>query len=241
MVWAPSITVKKLSCQDLCPRIHVLIETAQSTVLWSKKRKERVFFAAPAAKFWRCDISSASDKAFPGFLGDLNGCSSLSKNRCLMMMIAFTTFNSSLATLIEGPVLFKSMGIWVSYSRILLLFVNGVTASRSNHVLWRFLSSKVIWVLCHCLVDVPHLHTFEGDSALSKFVVCSPPSESRRVTTRITSASLKRFRLKIPRRPVRFFAFTHRGACAPGNLRIYFDSSRKIWTAFGSGWLMWEV
>jgi len=71
--------------------------------------------------------------------------------------------------------------------------------------------------------------------------VCSLPLRSRQVMTPITRASLKRFQLKLrTRRPVRFFAFIHRGACAPGSLRIYFDSSRKMWS-FGSGWLMWEV
>jgi len=52
-------------------------------------------------------------------------------------------------------------------TRIHSLLVNGyVTAS--SHALWRILSNKVIWVLGHCWVDTPHIHTFEGDSVLSK-------------------------------------------------------------------------
>jgi len=39
------------------------------------------FFAAPAAKIWRHDISSASEGAFQGSFGDVFGYSSIPGNR----------------------------------------------------------------------------------------------------------------------------------------------------------------
>jgi len=92
---------------------------------------------------------------------------------------------------------------------------------------------------CLGCVDTPHIHTFEGDSVLSKFVICSPPSRSRRVMTRIIQEcffSTVSVKVRQSRR-VRFFAFIHHGTCAHRSLRPYFDSNRKKWT-FGSGsWL----
>jgi len=67
-----------------------------------------------------------------------------------------------------------------------------MVSSASSHALWRALSNEVTWVLGHCRVDTPHIHTFEGDSVLSKFVVCSPPSRSSRIMTRIIQ-TWKRF------------------------------------------------
>jgi len=54
-------------------------------------------------------------------------------------------------------------------------------------------------VLGHCWVDTPHINTFEGDSVLSKFVVCSPLSPSRRPRLGFCQRkrfSQKQFRLK---------------------------------------------
>ena len=62
--------------------IHInwLIKTARSAVL--KNSAERGFFlAASAAKFWKHDISSASERAFRDFFGDIFGCSTLIKKR----------------------------------------------------------------------------------------------------------------------------------------------------------------
>ena len=53
-------------------RINSLIKTARGAVL--KNSAERGFFcAASAAKFWKRDISSASESAFPGVFGDIFG------------------------------------------------------------------------------------------------------------------------------------------------------------------------
>jgi len=56
------------------------------------------------------------------------------------------------------------------YTRIHSLLVNGIFTAFS-HVLWRVLSNKAIWVLGHCWIGTPHIHTFEGDSVLIQ-VVC---------------------------------------------------------------------
>jgi len=74
-----------------------------------------------------------------------------------------------------------------------------VVITASSHAIWRVLSNKVIWVLGHCWVDTPHINIFEGDSVLSKFVVCSPPSRSRLPRLGLCQRkrfSQKRFRLK---------------------------------------------
>jgi len=50
---------------------------------WNSGRLHNHYiFAASAAKFWKHDISSASERAFPGFFGNIFGCSTLSKRRC---------------------------------------------------------------------------------------------------------------------------------------------------------------
>jgi len=54
-------------------------------------------------------------------------------------------------------------------------------------------------VLGQCWVGTPHINTFEGDSVLSKFVVCSPLSRSHRLRLgfcRRKRYSQKQFRLK---------------------------------------------
>ena len=45
-------------------------------------------------KFWKRDISSASESAFPGFFGDIFGCSTPSKKRCFGTQ-EFTRFLST--------------------------------------------------------------------------------------------------------------------------------------------------
>jgi len=61
----------------------------------------------------------------------------------------------------------------------------------------------VIWLLGPFWVDTPHINTFEGDSVLSKLVLCSPPSRhghaSRDSNYVNGSASLKNVFGKIPR------------------------------------------
>jgi len=99
------------------------------------------------------------------------------------------------------------------YTRIQSLLVNGV-ATASSHALWRVLSNKVIWELGHCWVDTEHINTFEEDSVLSKFVVCFPPSRSRRPRLglcRRKRFSHKRFRLKST--PKRMCMILHSAEC----------------------------
>ena len=66
--------------------INQIIKTARSAV--SRNCAERgflraiFFFAESVAKFWKHDISSASERAFLGVFGDIFGCSTLSKKRC---------------------------------------------------------------------------------------------------------------------------------------------------------------
>jgi len=52
--------------------------------------------AASAAKFWKRDISSATEKAFPGFFGNIFGCSTPSKKRCFSTQ-EFTRFLSTVS------------------------------------------------------------------------------------------------------------------------------------------------
>jgi len=52
-------------------RINQWIKTARSA-----------FLAASAGRFWKYAISSASERAFPVFFGDIFGCSTLFKKRC---------------------------------------------------------------------------------------------------------------------------------------------------------------
>jgi len=73
-------------------RINSLIKSARSAI-----SKIRVFFAALAAKFWKGDISSASERAFPGVLGDVFGCSTPSKKRCFSIQ-EFTRFLSIMSS-----------------------------------------------------------------------------------------------------------------------------------------------
>ena len=47
--------------------------------------------------WWKHDISSASERAFPGFFGDIFGCSTLSKKRCFSTQ-EFTRFLSTVSS-----------------------------------------------------------------------------------------------------------------------------------------------
>ena len=85
--------VKKITSQNVCPRIHSLFQTAGSAV--SQNCGERGFvFAASAAKFCKRDVSSASESAFLGSFGDIFGCSTPSKKRCFSTQ-EFTRFVST--------------------------------------------------------------------------------------------------------------------------------------------------
>jgi len=74
--------------------INSLIKTARSAV--SKNRAERSFFFFPASAA-KHDISSASQRAFPGFFGDIFGCSTLSQKRCFRAQ-EFTRFLSTVSS-----------------------------------------------------------------------------------------------------------------------------------------------
>ena len=74
--------------------IDLLIKTARSAV---SKNRAVFFFAASAAKFWKHDNSSASEKAFPGVFDDIFGCSTLSKKRCFSAE-EFTRFLSTVSS-----------------------------------------------------------------------------------------------------------------------------------------------
>jgi len=117
-------------------QINEWINPTRSAV--SKKLAERFFLRRQAAKFWKRDISSASQTAFPGVLGDFFGCSTPSKR-----------------------------GILVHKNSLACCHLNSIVTALI-HVLWRVLSDKVIWVLGHCWVDTPFLHTFQKDSVLFK-------------------------------------------------------------------------
>jgi len=55
------------------------------------------FVAASTANFWKRHISSASERAFPGFFGDIFGCSTPSKKRCFSTP-EFTRFLSTVSS-----------------------------------------------------------------------------------------------------------------------------------------------
>jgi len=40
-------------------------------------------------------------------------------------------------------------------------FLSTGVVTASSHALWRVLSNKVVWVLGHCWVDIPHIHACE--------------------------------------------------------------------------------
>jgi len=60
-------------------QIDELIKTARNT---ENLQELFLFLAASAAKFWKCDISSASERAFPGFLCDFFELLNFLQKRC---------------------------------------------------------------------------------------------------------------------------------------------------------------
>ena len=61
-------------------------------------RAERgFFFPVSAAKFGKRDINSASERAFPGFFGDIFGCTTPSKKSCFSTQ-EFTRFMSTVSS-----------------------------------------------------------------------------------------------------------------------------------------------
>ena len=183
--------------------------------------------AASAAKFWKRVISNASEEHFRGFWA-IFLVAQLSPKRRI-----FVHKNS----------------LWH------LLLVNGVVTA-SSHALWRVLSNIVIWLRSHFWVDTPQINTLEGDSVLSKLVVCSPPSRSRR--PRLGLCQRKRFRHCWRRPQGHYFLITktsNKRLCTRSvggiwcvedvgdhhgqetGLESGFDYSSKKWT-FGSGPLL---
>jgi len=63
---------------------------------FKKPRRARFSFCG-AAKFWKHDISTSSERAFPGLFGDIFGCSTLSKKRCFSTQ-EFTRFLSTVSS-----------------------------------------------------------------------------------------------------------------------------------------------
>jgi len=74
-----------------------------------------------------------------------------------------------------------------------------------SRALWRVLLNKVFWVLGHCWVDTPHIHTSEWDLQIFHSCLLSTvtvtPSDSDYVNR---SASLQRFHIRI-----HFFQIVH--------------------------------
>ena len=76
-----------------------------------KTARGAIFFAALAAKFWKRDIRSASERAFPGVFGCVFGCSTPSKKRCLR----YTRIN---LLLVNGVVTASNHALWRVLSNI---------------------------------------------------------------------------------------------------------------------------
>ena len=95
-------SVKKTASQNVWPRINELIQNVWPRInelirvnsLIKTARSVVLYFAASTAKFWKHDISSTSESAFPGFFGNIFGCSTPSKNRCFSTQ-EFTRFLST--------------------------------------------------------------------------------------------------------------------------------------------------
>ena len=87
-----------LMCVCVCARpfngwFNTLIKTARSAVA----KKHGFFCAGSGARFWKRDISSASEKASPGVFDDFVGCSTASKERyfCTQQFTRFLSMVSS--------------------------------------------------------------------------------------------------------------------------------------------------
>jgi len=81
--------------ESLGPKWFELINQLQPReARFQKTARSAVFLlAVTAAKFLKLDISSASERAFPGVFGDVFGCSTPSKKRCFSTQ-EFTRFLS---------------------------------------------------------------------------------------------------------------------------------------------------
>ena len=138
-----AITVNKTTSQNRWPqliRINELIETARSVV--PKNRAERDFFlAASTAKFWKRDISTASERAFPDFFGDIFGCSTPSKRGVLV----HTRIYSLALKLCQR--FFRRRREETAYKRrrikINLVMLHVLTYVVSNKLFWN--SNGVVW------------------------------------------------------------------------------------------------
>jgi len=138
----------------------------------------------------RChnDISSTSERAFPvffwRFFGVLN---SLQKD-----VFEYTRINS---LLVNGVVTASSHALWRVLSNKLLRAQDG-RRSKDFLVLYQQThkqKNKVMWAFCHCWVDTPHIHIFEGDSVYTSCLLPTAtvmPSDSNYVNR---SASFKSF------------------------------------------------
>jgi len=97
------------------------------------------------------------------------------------------------------------MGILISsFTQQFTCFLSICVVTASSHALWHVLSNKQIWVLGHCWVDTPHIHTSVEQTELQAKLlnyflgsnksninqsetlcffktICSPPSRSRRM------------------------------------------------------------
>ena len=80
-VWRGPASVNEITSQNLWPRIISNPFIIQNRAKRSCKNLRGALFSfvASAAKFWKRDISSASERVFPGFVGHFFGCSIPSK------------------------------------------------------------------------------------------------------------------------------------------------------------------
>ena len=152
---------------DISERMFLISKcTEPGEARFQKTGRGAVFLlATPAAKFWKRDFSSASERAFPGFLDDLFCCRTPSKKEVFQC------------------------------TRIHSLLVNWCRLSVESRAL-TCPFKKIIWLLGHCWVDIPHIHTSEWDSLFFQSCLLSTvtvmPSDSDNVNRH---ASLQQFRL----------------------------------------------
>jgi len=149
----PSSPMNKTTSQNLWPRINSNeVNTARF-----------LFLAASAAKFWKREISSTSERAFPDYFGHVFGCSTPSKRGALVHKNALTSVN--------GIVTASSHALWRVLSNKVIWVLGHVV---SNEMFWnwngvvRFASQKVwfdkgfvIWHFCnYCFVQIVSLRSF---------------------------------------------------------------------------------
>ena len=133
--------MKQTTCQNLWPWINELrinFLKPREAKFQKTARSLILFFAAPITIFRKCNISSASEKAFPGVFGDFFVANLPQKKRC------------------------------VETQKCTCVLSTGVVKSRALTCPFK----KVIWVLGHCRVKTPHIHTSEWDSLFQVFQIC---------------------------------------------------------------------